>query len=60
MASKQNIIDEIADRINYAVSNTGTLTDSEIKAAFNAALTAMNTVDPSKKPTVKHIIDLEF
>lgn len=56
--------DEAITAINNAVLDAlptnVTLTSSTTAQLFNAALTGMYTVDPSKKPTVKHITDLGF
>lgn len=46
--------------VNSVVLGSGPMSDTELVAAFNALLARFYTVDPTKKPTVKRITDLEF
>lgn len=42
-----------------SITPSTTLTPAQEKIAYNSVLEGLETVDPTKKPTVKHFTDLE-
>lgn len=58
--TRDELIDQLGDDLRAAIATNVTLTGSSLTLALNTVIGTVATVDPTKKPTIKHITDVEF
>jgi hypothetical protein len=58
--TRDEFIDALANDLTECLPSNVNLTGSNIAIALNSVINTCSTVDPTKKPTIKHITDIEF